>query len=244
MASSFVLKIIYLAMMIMCIMLGQISSLTQGAPTCGKIRITLAPCLSYLRRNGDRDLIPRKCCHGVKKVNHGTKNKQDRQSVCKCIKRTTQNVKGLNLKKLANLPQKCGVKLPYKLSPSMDCNNPTMATSISVVKVTYLTMLIMCITLGQMTQAVELCGKIDATLVPCVEYLSRNEHIIPQSCCDGVKNLNAGAKSKEDRQSVCNCIRRMTKNLRGLKPDKLAKLPEQCGVKLPYKLSPSMDCTE
>ncbi|QHO25009.1 Non-specific lipid-transfer protein [Arachis hypogaea] len=119
-----------------------------------------------------------------------------------------------------------------------------MATSISVVKVTYLTMLIMCITLGQMTQAVELCGKIDATLVPCVEYLSRNEHIIPQSCCDGVKNLNAGAKSKEDRQSVCNCIRRMTKNLRGLKPDKLAKLPEQCGVKFPYKLSPSMDCTE
>ncbi|MED6122609.1 hypothetical protein PIB30_037099 [Stylosanthes scabra] len=125
MASSIVLKVTYLVMVIVCITLGQISSssLTQAySPiTCGHVQVTLAPCLSYLRRDAKK-IVPKRCCVGIKKVNGETKTKEDRQSVCNCIKRTAQNIKGLNLHKLVDLPDKCGVHTPTKISPSTDCN--------------------------------------------------------------------------------------------------------------------------
>ncbi|MED6146063.1 hypothetical protein PIB30_031079 [Stylosanthes scabra] len=128
MASSIVLKVTYLAMMIVCITLCQISSsssssLTQAySPiTCGHVQVTLAPCLSYLRRDAKK-IIPKRCCDGVKKVNGETKTKEDRQSVCNCIKRTAQNIRGLNLHKLVDLPENCGVHTSTKIAPSTDCN--------------------------------------------------------------------------------------------------------------------------
>ena len=48
--------------------------------------------------------------------------KADRQTACNCLKRAANSVSGINLDLAGVLPQRCGVNIPYKISPSTDCN--------------------------------------------------------------------------------------------------------------------------
>ncbi|PIN00305.1 hypothetical protein CDL12_27190 [Handroanthus impetiginosus] len=52
------------------------------------------------------------------------------------------------------------------------------------------------------------------------------------------------AKMTSDRQSVCNCLKSMAKSYPGVNLDKIARLPSQCGVNIPYKISPSTNCVK
>ncbi|KAF3667598.1 Non-specific lipid-transfer protein [Capsicum annuum] len=51
----------------------------------------------------------------------------DRQMACKCIKSAAEAISGINLALASALPSKCGVNLPYKISPSIDCSTYTVA---------------------------------------------------------------------------------------------------------------------
>lgn len=121
MASSLlVMKVTSCMVAVLMVSFGHIIPLAEAEIPCGRVQITVAPCIGYLRGPGGG--VPAPCCNGVKSINNQAKTTPDRQGVCRCLKTTALSLPGLNLATLAALPSKCGVNLPYKISPTIDCN--------------------------------------------------------------------------------------------------------------------------
>lgn len=87
------------------------------------------------------------------------------------------------------------------------------------------------------------CGQVVSKLAPCVSYLTKGG-AVPLPCCSGVKALNDAAKSTPDRQAACSCLKSAYSSNSGINPGNAASLPGKCGVSIPYKISPSTDCTK
>ncbi|KAE8099025.1 hypothetical protein FH972_017041 [Carpinus fangiana] len=103
---------------LLCMMVA--APIAQASLTCPQIKGNLTPCLIYLK-NGGVPSVP--CCKGVRAVNDASRTTPDRQSACNCLKDTARSVAGLNPNLAAGLPSKCGVNIPYKISPSTNCKN-------------------------------------------------------------------------------------------------------------------------
>ncbi|GKC28202.1 RNA-directed DNA polymerase, eukaryota, partial [Tanacetum coccineum] len=88
------------------------------AISCGQVVSSLAPCLSYLQKGGP---VPPACCSGVKALNNAAKSTPDRQTACTCLKNAYSANSGISSSNAAGLPGKCGVSIPYKISPGTDC---------------------------------------------------------------------------------------------------------------------------
>ena len=87
------------------------------------------------------------------------------------------------------------------------------------------------------------CGTVTAKLGPCLPYL-RKGGAVPPMCCSGVKGLNSMASTKPDRQQACQCIKNAAQQIPGINPGFASGLPGKCGVKIPYPISTSTDCTK
>ncbi|KAI3844167.1 hypothetical protein MKX03_000065 [Papaver bracteatum] len=86
------------------------------------------------------------------------------------------------------------------------------------------------------------CGTVVSKMTPCLGYLTGGA--ITSGCCAGVKSLLASATTTPDRQAACNCLKSAAGGLAGINYANAASLPSQCGVNIPYKISPSTDCTK
>ncbi|KAL5550621.1 hypothetical protein UlMin_000797 [Ulmus minor] len=115
MASSAVTKLAFAVLMVMVVA----APLAQAAISCGQVSSSLAPCFNYLKVGG---VVPAACCNGVRGLNNAAKTTPDRQAACRCLKAASGSIKGLNPSLASGLPGKCGVNIPYKISPSTDCN--------------------------------------------------------------------------------------------------------------------------
>ncbi|MGJ2918458.1 non-specific lipid-transfer protein [Salmonella enterica subsp. enterica serovar Paratyphi A] len=91
----------------------------EAAVSCSTVTSSLASCITYLRSGGRT--VPPGCCNGIKSLNAAAKTTPDRQAACKCIQAASSAIKGLNYGLASSLPGKCGVNLPYKISPSINC---------------------------------------------------------------------------------------------------------------------------
>ncbi|XP_076887049.1 non-specific lipid-transfer protein-like [Bidens hawaiensis] len=87
------------------------------------------------------------------------------------------------------------------------------------------------------------CGQVSSSLAPCIGYLTKGG-VVPPGCCNGVKSLNNAAKTTPDRQAACNCLKSAYGSINGIKAANAAGLPGKCGVSIPYKISPSTDCSK
>ncbi|KAB5560889.1 hypothetical protein DKX38_005846 [Salix brachista] len=94
------------------------SPLAEAAITCGQVTSSLAQCIGYLQKGG---AVPPACCNGVKSLNSAAKTTADRQTACNCLKSLAGKISGINYGLAAGLPAKCGLNLPYQISPSTDC---------------------------------------------------------------------------------------------------------------------------
>ena len=103
---------------VLCLVVG--APLAQGAITCGQVTSTLAPCIAYLR-SGGAGAVPGPCCSGIKTLNAAAQTTPDRQAACNCLKFFATVIPGINYGVASGLPGKCGVSIPYKISPSIDC---------------------------------------------------------------------------------------------------------------------------
>ncbi|MED6146972.1 hypothetical protein PIB30_039747 [Stylosanthes scabra] len=110
------LKVACLVMM--CMVLS--TSMANGALTCGQIVTVASPCIGYLRN--PRPQPPPQCCSGLNSLNNQAKATPERRAACQCLKSTVLSLPGVSLPTLADLPHKCGINLPYKVTPSIDCN--------------------------------------------------------------------------------------------------------------------------
>ncbi|XP_026457123.1 non-specific lipid-transfer protein-like [Papaver somniferum] len=86
------------------------------------------------------------------------------------------------------------------------------------------------------------CGQVASKMTPCLGFLLGNP--MSPGCCPGVKGLLAMAKSTPDRQAACNCLKGAAKSMSGINMAKAAALPKQCGVNIPYQISPATDCAK
>ncbi|XVE80754.1 hypothetical protein DITRI_Ditri15bG0005700 [Diplodiscus trichospermus] len=118
MASSITLKLA--CAVVLCLVVG--APLAQGAITCGQVTSSLAPCIGYLRSKGT-GAAPPACCSGIKALNAAAQTTPDRQAACNCIKSAAGSISGINYGVASGLPRKCGVSIPYKISPSTDCKS-------------------------------------------------------------------------------------------------------------------------
>ncbi|XP_016487444.2 non-specific lipid-transfer protein 1 [Nicotiana tabacum] len=109
-------------LVVMCIAAATSVMLTphaDAAISCGQVVTRLSPCISYVRQGG---AIPAPCCSGIKALNSQATTTPDRQATCNCIKSAAASINGINFSLAGSLPSKCGVNLPYKISPSIDCS--------------------------------------------------------------------------------------------------------------------------
>ncbi|XAR68718.1 hypothetical protein NMG60_11000068 [Bertholletia excelsa] len=100
-----------------------LTSMVVAAPhaeaiTCGQVQSSLLPCLSFLR-NG---VMGEGCCKGVTGLNNMARTPADRQQACKCMKNGYNQIPGIKTQYASQLPSKCGVSIPYKISPTTDCS--------------------------------------------------------------------------------------------------------------------------
>ncbi|KAK4425033.1 Non-specific lipid-transfer protein 2 [Sesamum alatum] len=92
------------------------------------------------------------------------------------------------------------------------------------------------------TEAAIGCGTVLTTLSPCIPYLTIQGPL--GGCCDGVKRLYAAAKTTADRQTVCGCLKKLVGSYSNINLPRAAGVPAQCGLNIPYKISPSTDCAK
>nr|GEZ28893.1 non-specific lipid-transfer protein-like [Tanacetum cinerariifolium]GEZ42860.1 non-specific lipid-transfer protein-like [Tanacetum cinerariifolium] len=108
-------------MKVLCVMVAfmVLSAPYTEAITCGQVISSLSPCLGYLRSGG---AVSGACCSGVKRINSAARTSADRKTACGCLKSAYSSNRGLNAANAAGLPGKCGVSIPYKISPNTDCS--------------------------------------------------------------------------------------------------------------------------
>ncbi|XP_008798551.2 non-specific lipid-transfer protein 1-like [Phoenix dactylifera] len=87
------------------------------------------------------------------------------------------------------------------------------------------------------------CPQVYGDLTPCIQYLRSGGAVAPQ-CCSGVRSLLAAARTVTDRRTACRCIKTAAAGLSGLDIGRASALPGKCGVSIPYKISPSTDCSK
>ncbi|PIA32476.1 hypothetical protein AQUCO_04500231v1 [Aquilegia coerulea] len=86
------------------------------------------------------------------------------------------------------------------------------------------------------------CGLVAGKVGPCIQYLRGRGGPVPGNCCAGIKSLNSLARTTPDRQTACGCLKTTASKISGLNYKLAESLPANCGVSIPYKISPSTDC--
>ncbi|KAJ4979950.1 hypothetical protein NE237_010730 [Protea cynaroides] len=115
--------------------------------------------------------------------------------------------------------------------------------SLSVGASAMATALMLLLLLLPTSEAAISCSTVVSDLTPCLSYLRSGSGKPSVSCCSGVKKLAATATSTADLKTACNCIKTAAKQVN---PNASAaqSLAGDCGVKLPFTVSTSTDCSK
>ncbi|KAI0501849.1 hypothetical protein KFK09_016794 [Dendrobium nobile] len=108
------------AVLMAAVLVAVLSTSSEAAMSCSVVFRNLMPCLGYLQSGGN-SAPPTPCCDGISALMAQANVKADRQTACNCLKTAAASVTGINFKLAGALPQRCGVNIPYKISPSTDC---------------------------------------------------------------------------------------------------------------------------
>ncbi|KAK4797364.1 hypothetical protein SAY86_029690 [Trapa natans] len=94
----------------------------KASISCNTVVNDLVPCLNYVIYGGQ---VPTACCTGVQAVYNAARTTQDRQGVCSCLKSLINGypISNAAANNAAALPSRCGINLPYKISPYADCRS-------------------------------------------------------------------------------------------------------------------------
>ncbi|GAB2229525.1 hypothetical protein Droror1_Dr00013771 [Drosera rotundifolia] len=88
------------------------------------------------------------------------------------------------------------------------------------------------------------CNYVIQSLFPCVGWIQGGGVGGPSGqCCSGIQSLYRAAATTPARQTVCGCLKSLAGSY-GSFVGIAAGLPGKCGVRIPYKISPSIDCSK
>ncbi|KAJ6708441.1 hypothetical protein OIU85_028682 [Salix viminalis] len=91
----------------------------EASIQCHTVTVALATCLGYFTKGGR---VPSSCCKGAQNVKNAARTTKDRRETCACLKRAAGQYR-VNFKFAAALPAVCKVHIPYRISPSINCNS-------------------------------------------------------------------------------------------------------------------------
>ncbi|OMP08076.1 Plant lipid transfer protein/Par allergen [Corchorus capsularis] len=112
----------------------------------------------------------------------------------------------------------------------------------SAIKFACVAILCMALVSAPLAEGAITCGQVTSSLAACIAYL-RGGPLTP-GCCNGVRSLNSAAKTTPDRQAACNCLKSAAGSIPGINFGLAGGLPGKCRVSIPYKISPSTDCSK
>ncbi|XP_047956716.1 non-specific lipid-transfer protein 8-like [Salvia hispanica] len=87
------------------------------------------------------------------------------------------------------------------------------------------------------------CSDVMKDLRPCINYLKSGSGTPPSPCCAGASSLAASATGTADKQAACTCIKNAAKSIT-IKPELAKALPGNCGISMPFQISPNVDCSK
>ncbi|XP_028799771.1 non-specific lipid-transfer protein 8 [Neltuma alba] len=116
------------------------------------------------------------------------------------------------------------------------------SSSVSVCGLVLL-VLVVVLTASSSSEAAISCSDVVKDLRPCVSYLSGGSGKPPPACCSGAKSLASAASTTADRKTACNCIKSSAKSLT-IKSQLAQSLPSNCGISIPFSISPDTDCSK
>ncbi|CAN6468060.1 unnamed protein product [Victoria cruziana] len=119
-----------------------------------------------------------------------------------------------------------------------------ISSSSSNLKSSVIVVVLVAMMLTQTATATASCGMVSAKLMPCVMYVNGGGRMGPStSCCSGIKSLNYSLNLRSDRQAACRCLKSIASRFAGrINYRVISSLPKQCGVRLPYPISTSINC--
>ncbi|KAK7243666.1 hypothetical protein RIF29_38474 [Crotalaria pallida] len=88
---------------------------------CGQMVRYLETCIGYLKDGGASDQPPSTCCDGAHAMENDIKNVDDKRDACTCLKIVALDTKP-KIENLRNLLTKCGITLPFEITPDFDCS--------------------------------------------------------------------------------------------------------------------------
>lgn len=120
-------------------------------------------------------------------------------------------------------------------------------TQLVVIMSLALLMLLLCSSTSTLAVAGELkCGTVVAELAPCLSFLKNGEKEQPSfGCCNGAKQLKGEAKTIQDRQFVCDCVKKALASFAGnYDPNRMPLIPQKCGFSYDLPpIGPNFDCS-
>ncbi|KAL5572095.1 hypothetical protein UlMin_021692 [Ulmus minor] len=89
------------------------------------------------------------------------------------------------------------------------------------------------------------CSKIIQEMTPCLSFVRGKDADPSERCCEGAKELNDQVKSKEDRQTTCDCLKQAIGAVDDADPQRISQLPQKCGIQVSLPpIDRNIDCSK
>ncbi|RLN11473.1 non-specific lipid-transfer protein 1-like [Panicum miliaceum] len=85
------------------------------------------------------------------------------------------------------------------------------------------------------------CPAVLQDMTPCLPFLQGGDGRPSGACCAGVRSLYASADTTAERRATCECLKTAYRQVQAQLSAAQA-LPDDCGLSLPYVITPDIDC--
>ena len=85
------------------------------------------------------------------------------------------------------------------------------------------------------------CPAVLQDMTPCLPFLQGGDRSPSAGCCAGVRSLYASADTTAERRATCECLKTAYLQVQAQLSAAQA-LPGDCGLSLPYIITPDIDC--
>ncbi|KAI5665059.1 hypothetical protein M9H77_24382 [Catharanthus roseus] len=117
-----------------------------------------------------------------------------------------------------------------------------MAKSSSFVKLVSLVILSMLMMNSPSGEAIT-CNDVKNLLSPCLFYVLFAGQVPPE-CCNGLQSVVKAANTTTDHQNVCSCLKSLASSATDDQIQRVASIPTQCGVIIPFNITRYVDCSK
>ena len=85
------------------------------------------------------------------------------------------------------------------------------------------------------------CPAVLQDMTPCLPFLQGGDRSPFAGCCAGVRSLYEAADTTAERRATCECLKTAYLQVQA-KLSAAQALPGDCGLSLPYIITPDIDC--